>query len=39
MLDAVILAAGLSRRMGTDKTALEISGKTILTRIVVETLK
>jgi molybdenum cofactor cytidylyltransferase len=39
MLDAVILAAGLSRRMGTDKIALEISGKTILDRIVVETLK
>lgn len=39
MVDAVILAAGLSRRMGTDKTALEISGKTILDRIVAETLK
>jgi molybdenum cofactor cytidylyltransferase len=39
MVDAIILAAGLSKRMGQDKMGLEISGQTVLSRAVTEALK
>jgi len=39
MVDALVLAAGLSTRMGSDKMALKISGETILSRILIEALQ
>jgi len=39
MVDAIILAAGLSKRMGADKMGLEISGQTVLSRAITEVVK
>ncbi len=39
MVDAIILAAGMSKRMGVDKMGLEISGRTILSRVLIEAVK
>ncbi|MCL5123199.1 MAG: nucleotidyltransferase family protein [Deltaproteobacteria bacterium] len=39
MIDAIVLAAGLSKRMGTDKMALEISGRTILAKALDQAVK
>ncbi|MGO8823605.1 MAG: NTP transferase domain-containing protein, partial [Desulfomonilaceae bacterium] len=39
MVDAIILAAGLSKRMGTDKMGLEISGQTVLSKAITEVIK
>ncbi|MGC8658955.1 MAG: nucleotidyltransferase family protein [Desulfomonilaceae bacterium] len=39
MIDAILLAAGLSTRMGTDKTALKISGRTILANALDQAVK
>ncbi len=39
MVDAIILAAGLSKRMGYDKMGLEILGRTVLSRTITEALR
>ena len=39
MVDALVLAAGLSTRMGCDKMALKISGETILSRVISQALR
>ncbi len=39
MVDALVLAAGLSTRMGSDKMALKISGETILSRVLIQALQ
>ena len=39
MVDGIILAAGMSKRMGIDKMCLEISGRTILSRVLIEAVK
>ncbi len=39
MVDAIILAAGSSKRMGTNKMGLEISGQTVLSRAITEAVK
>jgi molybdenum cofactor cytidylyltransferase len=39
MVDALVLAAGLSTRMGFDKMALKISGETILSRVLIQALQ
>jgi molybdenum cofactor cytidylyltransferase len=39
MVDALVLAAGLATRMGSDKMALKISGETILTRVLIQALQ
>ncbi len=36
MVDALVLAAGLSTRMGSDKMALKIYGETILSRVLIQ---
>jgi molybdenum cofactor cytidylyltransferase len=38
IVEAIILAAGLSTRMGSDKMALNVSGQTFLNRTLIETL-
>jgi molybdenum cofactor cytidylyltransferase len=37
-VEAIILAAGLSTRMGSDKMALKVSGQTVLNKTLIETL-
>jgi molybdenum cofactor cytidylyltransferase len=39
MVDALVLAAGLSTRMGSDKMSLKISGETILSRVLIQALQ